>query len=145
MPTLDDKQLARLRRDLGGENGFGNEEHFSNDDLEDNAETVGGADFHEAIMGLCCRQLYARYSLEVDLTGAEASAKNNQILAHIVWLYGIYRESLEDRLGRYDQVVLAEVGKARHLDDVVVPLDELATASYRQNYLGSSRYRGSIL
>ena len=144
MPTLDAKQLSRLRRSLGGENGFGNEDHFSDADLEDNAEWVGGADYHEAIMGLCCRQLYARYSLEVDLTGAEASAKNNQILSHIATLYMTYKDSLEDRLGRYDQVVLAEVGKARHLDDVMVPLDEL-TGRYRRNSLGAGRYGRSCL
>ena len=128
--ALDSKQLARLRRDLGGENGFGDEAHFTDADLDENAEYVGGEQYHEAIVGLCLRQLYARYSLEIDVGAAGATARNSQILGHINRLYMIYQESLEERLGHYDQVALAEIGKARHPDDLIIPLDE-QTARYR--------------
>ena len=105
MPDLTSDQLARLRRDLGA---LGDEAHFVDAALQDNAARVGGPEYHDAILGLCWRQMHARYALEVDIETFGAQADNSQILGHIERQLAIYEPALRRRL----PVPLAALGKA---------------------------------
>ena len=98
MAELTPEQLERIRRDLGGDEGLGDNAHLTDKDLYDNAQRVGGPEYHEAILGLCYRQLLARHSQDVDVQGAEASIKNSQFVAHVDRLYRLYRPALLARL-----------------------------------------------
>ena len=136
MAGMTDAQINFIRASLGGPEGFGardpltDQVHFSNADLERNCEYVGGPQYLEALLGLCFRQLIAKHAGYVDVQGAEASIKNSQLVRHLQAMFAIYKDALEDRIGRFSQIVVVGVDKTVKYSDLDIPLDELEDEYY---------------